>query len=155
MSQNCHFRAFTLFCRGFDFVAISAFFCVNLLGQKLRLRKFVDKYHVWIQIQFFLCNFKFQVPSIFIVDVSAIGCNLLMTYSQIHFIRHICPPWWTCMQLIGKSFLVSFQSFLADIFFPMPRSSKVHKCMIYINVHKNAWNWINQQNQKGLHGSSL
>ena len=34
-----------------------------------------------IQIQFFVCNFKFQVPSIFIVDVSAIGCNLLMTYS--------------------------------------------------------------------------
>ena len=48
MSQNGHFRAFTLFCRGFDFVAISVFFCVNLLGQKLWLRKFVDKYHVWI-----------------------------------------------------------------------------------------------------------
>ena len=47
MSQNGHFRAFTLFCRGFDFVAIYAFFCVIFLGQKLRLRKFVDKYHVW------------------------------------------------------------------------------------------------------------
>ena len=47
---------------------------------------------------------------------------------------------WLSMQgkLIGKKFFGFISKFLADIFFPMPGSSKVHKCMIYINVHKNA-----------------